>query len=338
LIHKESYNTRQEAKTAIFEYIVIFYNRHHLREKKKMGIANFSIRLLMREGNREKFSGKVLQLGNQEVLTTEKRLEKTAQEENFKLLEANCDIGYGKSKFSDATTVSSKYFFQRLGFKTVDALDFSDFEGANIVHDLNVPCNKDFKNIGDYNLIFDGGTIEHIFSMPNILKNIFDLLSVGGRIMHSAPVNMFNHGFYNYSTCFFEDFYSCNNFLINECAIIKWTERTWPDNAFYTLGDRNSQFIRSLNPTTFDGATFAINFTATKIHKSTGDHIPQQGDYLIAWNPSSDRADPHNSGLVHGNTLLKSIYRKLNTIPILKTLMPSLRDKYKNSLVNWETI
>jgi hypothetical protein len=303
-----------------------------------MAIVNFCVRLLMREGNREKFSGRVLQLGNQEVLASVDSLEKIAQEENFKLSEAHCDIGYGKSKFIDATTISSKYFFQRLGFETVDALDYSSFEGANIVHDLNVLLEKDFKNIGDYNLVFDAGTMEHVFSMPNTLKNVFDLLSVGGRIMHLSPVNFFNHGFYNFSTCFFEDFYSCNNFLINECGIYKKLNNDWRDRWFYAEGDKNSQFIRSLNPTTFDGATFGINFTATKLHNSTGDHIPQQGYYLLNWAVSGDKAVTENSGLVQGDTPLKSIYGKLNTIPILKILLTALRNKYANSLVKWEAI
>ena len=62
-----------------------------------------------------------------------------------------------------------------------------------------------------------------------------------------------------------------------------------------------------------------------------------QRAYLIAWNPSSE-GELENSRLVYGNTLLKSIYGKLNTIPILKILMRSLRDKYASSLVNWKSI
>ena len=292
----------------------------------------------MREGNRKNFSGKVLQLGNQEVLTTLERLEKTAQEENFELLESNCDIGYGKSKFSDAKTINSKYFFQRLGFDTVDALDYSSFEGANIIHDLNVLLAKDFINIGEYNLIYDGGTIEHIFNMPNVLINIFELLSVGGRIIHASPVNMFNHGFYNYSTCFFEDFYGCNDFFINECGIMKSTVRNGPDTAYYTQGDKNSQFIRAINPTIFNGATFGINFIATKHDKSTGNNTPQQGYYLLAWEPSSDNGGSNNSNLIDREVLLKSIYRKLKNIPVLRILITSLRNRYLNSLVKWELI
>jgi hypothetical protein len=139
-----------QVKTAPPTHSSYTRNGHNSKEKgrKIMGIHNSAIRLLMREGNREKFSGRILQLGNQEVLTTEESLKKIAQEENFKLLEAHSDIGYGRSKYGvHATTISSKYFFQRLGFETVDSLDFSSYEGANIIHDLNVLLDKDFKNI-----------------------------------------------------------------------------------------------------------------------------------------------------------------------------------------------
>ena len=48
-----------------------------------MGINNSCIRLLMREGNREKFCGKILQLGKQTVVTTEKKLNKSLKKKNL---------------------------------------------------------------------------------------------------------------------------------------------------------------------------------------------------------------------------------------------------------------
>jgi hypothetical protein len=55
----------------------------------------------MREGNRDQFSGRVLQLGSQDLLATEDSLEKITQEDNFKLLEAHCDMwGVGNIAYS----------------------------------------------------------------------------------------------------------------------------------------------------------------------------------------------------------------------------------------------
>ncbi len=298
-----------------------------------MAIASFSVRLLMREGKRKAFSGKVLQLGNQEVWGTKESLEKIAKQENFKLSEARCDIGPGLSSFKNSPTISSEYFFQRLGFETVDTLDQDAFENANIIHDLNILLEKNSKYINNYNFVYDGGTLEHIFNTPNALANIFELLSVGGRIMHGSPAaNWYNHGFYCFSSCFFEDFYSRNSFRIEECGIYKIFP--WNERVLYTEGDKNSQFIRSLNPATFNGAIFGLNFIATKLPDSTGNQFPQQGYYVDVWAGEVDGS----AGLAQGNKTLKLIYGKLKNIPVIRRLFITLRNYYANSLVNWRRI
>ena len=107
-----------------------------------MAVSKGIIRLLMREGNREQFQGKVLQLGRQEIWTTKQILEELASEEGFKLSEPHCAIECGKSKFGNMATINDSYFFQRLGFESVDSLDQSTFENATIIHDLNKPLEK----------------------------------------------------------------------------------------------------------------------------------------------------------------------------------------------------
>lgn len=103
----------------------------------------------------------------------------------------------------------------------------------------------------------------------------------------------------------------------------------------YTEGDKNSQFIKSLNPTTFNWAIFCSNFIATKLPNSSGNQIPQQGYYENKWIKEVDcSAAIDNGGLVQGDTTLKLIYEKLKTIPIIKILFISMRNYYANSLVN----
>src|SRR5439155_26265068 len=55
-------------------------------------------------------------------------------------------------------------FFEALGASVVHSIDASDFEGATHVHDMNVPICDALK--GAYSLVFDGGTLEHIFDVP----------------------------------------------------------------------------------------------------------------------------------------------------------------------------
>jgi len=91
--------------------------------------------------------------------------------------------------------------FQELGFETVDSLDYSSFEGASLVYNLNAPLPADQKTF-DY--IFDGGTIEHIFNLPQVCENIINLLNIGGLYVSVVPNNNFSgHGIYQFSPEFF---------------------------------------------------------------------------------------------------------------------------------------
>src|SRR5687767_12266821 len=69
-------------------------------------------------------------------------------------------------------------FFRLLGANTVDSMDASAFEGASIVHDLNHPVDTSLH--ARFSMIFDGGTLEHVFHFPQAIENCMNMLSVGG--------------------------------------------------------------------------------------------------------------------------------------------------------------
>ena len=77
--------------------------------------------------------------------------------------------------------------FDFLGFETTDYMDVSEYEGANVIHDLNthVPANLH----GKYDLVIDGGTIEHIFNVPSAFENVNKMLHVGGYFLAFNPCN-----------------------------------------------------------------------------------------------------------------------------------------------------
>ena len=68
----------------------------------------------------------------------------------------------------------------------VDIMDFSDYE-SNIIQDLNTLI-KNHDIFEKYDLIIDGGTLEHVFHVPNAFENFFKLLKIGGRILHFAKL------------------------------------------------------------------------------------------------------------------------------------------------------
>ena len=89
-------------------------------------------------------------------------------------------------------------FFQSIGFENVDSIDNSNYERAKYIHNLNYPILEEFKNKYDY--IYDGGTTEHIFNIPQVFENIIDMLNIDGLFVSVTCNNNFSgHGMYQFS-------------------------------------------------------------------------------------------------------------------------------------------
>jgi hypothetical protein len=85
-----------------------------------------------------------------------------------------------------------------LGSTSVIAMDASSFEGAGIVHDLNLPVPDRLHEA--YDTVFDGGTIEHIFDIPAVFRNVRAMLAIGGQFLSvNAANNQLGHGLYQFS-------------------------------------------------------------------------------------------------------------------------------------------
>ncbi|MEQ9259985.1 MAG: hypothetical protein RIG84_12925 [Roseovarius sp.] len=85
-----------------------------------------------------------------------------------------------------------------LGLGEIETMDFSDYEGAGIIHDLNDPVPEALH--GQFDFIFDGGTLEHVFNVPQALENVFNMLTVGGRFVSANGFNDWTfHGIYQFS-------------------------------------------------------------------------------------------------------------------------------------------
>ncbi|MBK1636331.1 class I SAM-dependent methyltransferase [Rhodovulum adriaticum] len=136
---------------------------------------------------------RMVMLGRQSLHVAIPRLRNRAD----RLLDAYCP-GLTLEALENANGGYAEPFFQRLGFDQVDSLDYSDFEGATLVHDLNTPLPKKLHR--KYDLVFDGGTLEHVFDVKTALTNAYDLLAPGGSFIGISPGNnFFAHGFYQFS-------------------------------------------------------------------------------------------------------------------------------------------
>jgi hypothetical protein len=108
-------------------------------------------------------------------------------------------------------------FFECLGATSCDSMDVSTYEGATIIHDSNdpVPANLHEK----FDMVFDGGTLEHVFHFPQALHDAMRMIAVGGWFVGLTPGNNWlGHGFYQFSPeVFYRAFSKQNGF--SKCAV-----------------------------------------------------------------------------------------------------------------------
>lgn len=163
--------------------------------------------------------------------------------------------------------------FNLLGFEEVRSTDVSRVEGADHIVDLNDRTAA--SAIGaQFDLVFDSGTLEHVFHVPNALCNIFDCLEVGGCVMHVSPVNNHvDHGFYQFSPTLFVDYYAANGYELLDCQLIQYG----PDfNAAFTYSGYAPGSLDDLSFGGFDGRMYGVILLARKTPGATCATAPYQ--------------------------------------------------------------
>lgn len=138
--------------------------------------------------------GKFVMLGRQRWIGTRKgkagRLLKDTIEKYLPELTEN-DLKSPNDPFAET-------FFRSLGYERVDSMDISGFEGASIIQDLSKDLDPTLEE--QFDVIYDGGTCEHIFELPTAYRNLHKMLKKGGVLIgHSPCNNWINHGFYQIS-------------------------------------------------------------------------------------------------------------------------------------------
>ncbi len=132
--------------------------------------------------------------------------------------------GLQRRDFLETLTANPYYadpLLRVLGAARVSSLDASSYEGADIVHDLNRPLPQSLH--GSFDVVLDGGLLEHVFNFPTALKNAMEMVKVGGHLLLITPANNnFGHGFYQFSPeLFFRALSAENGFAIERMLAIE---------------------------------------------------------------------------------------------------------------------
>ncbi len=164
-----------------------------------------------------------------------------------------------------------------LGADRIEALDASAFEGSGIVHDLNEPV--DVALHGRFDLVLDGGTLEHVFNVPVALRNCMEMVKPGGRLILVTPANNFcGHGFYQFSPeLFFRTLAPENGFEVERIVACE----AFPLGRWYRIEDP-ARVGRRVELVTAHRVLLFV-----QARRTTADAVfaawPQQSDYQALW-------------------------------------------------------
>ena len=127
--------------------------------------------------------------------------------------------------FLSTDIIPLNLFLEMWGYE-IDSLDLSDYESAKIIANLDTASINKFPNLkSKYDLIIDGGTLEHCFNIKNAIDFLNELLITNGMIFHFSPSNrMIDHGFFQLSPTFFYDLYSQSNYSLVFGGLVKSPE------------------------------------------------------------------------------------------------------------------
>ncbi len=186
-------------------------------------------------------------------------------------------------------------FFRFLGAKELVSVDHSDFEGATLLHDLNEPFPEQER--GRFDLVFDGGTLEHVFDYPAALRHCLELPSAGGHFLTITPAsNLMGHGFYQLSPeLFFRVFTAENGFELRKFVLFDCLKTDAP---FFQINDPARTGLRTelRSSKAFYLAVLARRTAIAPVLARP----PQQSDYAADWQRHlmEPRAEATRSGFI----------------------------------------
>ena len=237
-----------------------------------MGIEVQSLRLLLLARELGCDFTRSLTIGQQRLMFNRTQAQQAFRERGLTADEALLEA------IGDQNACFAAPLMRKLGASSVDALDISAFEGASVIHDLNQALPPEHH--ARFSLVFDGGTLEHVFDVATAIKSLMSLPERNGHLIIAVPANNdMGHGFFQFSPeIFFRTLTPDNGYSIKLVAVAPlFTFRNWNlARDPRTVGARVGYPGGSVPLYCF---AIAQRTQVTDVFART----PQQADYAMEW-------------------------------------------------------
>ena len=194
-----------------------------------MGLDANGIKFLLYASSLGVDFAKTATIGRQYLYIEPSRLKEILSSFNYQVEDKHIDSIF-KENDGYAET-----FLRYIGANVTDSFDYSNYEQATHVHDMNLAIPEIYKD--KYNVVIDGGALEHIFNFPVAIKNCMEMVKVNGYYIGMTIGNNFmGHGFYQFSPeLFFSIFTRENGYELAKMIIFE----TSPNLQWYSVEDPN---------------------------------------------------------------------------------------------------
>src|SRR5262245_57188207 len=154
-----------------------------------MGITPLHAHLIALEHKRRPLPPTVHLLGRQTVYLTVEGAEKLVRACGVEPHDASVelDVETRGAAALRGEFVSDRMFFAMLGVKKVIAIDHTDYEGAEVIIDLNVQLPE--AHMPSVDFLFGGSVLDNIFDPATYMVNVSKLLRPGGRVFDQNVIS-----------------------------------------------------------------------------------------------------------------------------------------------------
>jgi hypothetical protein len=228
--------------------------------------------------------------------------------------------GYQFGDYSDG------FFRTVLGASRLSVLDYSAYEGATLIHDLNEPIAADLRN--RFDAVVDAGSLEHVFNYPVAMANMMRMAKVGGRVFLKSPANnLCGHGFYQFSPeLMFRTFSGDNGFALERVVLVEASYPSFENRPFHAAYEVVDPVAVRTRVGLVSNRPVMMLAEAIKIADVPPfARAPLQSDYVALW--KSDAEAPPNGG-----GTLRTMFNRLP--PWLRARVSGHRELQRYSFAN----
>lgn len=259
-----------------------------------MGIGHHVVEALIRENQHRAIKGDVVLIGRQTVYFSPEAILALLKEHGVDTKDrrpSDLETGGGSTNnlpaFNGQKLITDTELFRLLGTPKILALDHSDYEGAEIIHDLTKPIPPNLEDCADF--ILDGSTLDNVFDPAMVIRNFAAMLRSGGRLI---TTNMMSNHYEPYAilpALWYFDYFVSNGF--SDCKVyILVHDLEDPTNPNSTQGtpsvftlDIAALFDPAKTVSSFSSQTMMATIViAEKGPRSTSNVMPSQQHYRSA--------------------------------------------------------